>query len=1038
MVDVSRVALAVDSRQVRSAKTELMGMQAAGVSAQKSMVALGASIVALGTAGMALTSAVRTIADFDTALRGLQAVSKATSGQMADLEKQARELGATTSFSASEAANAQRFLAMAGLDVNEVLGATPGILKLAIAGQLDLAQAADLASNVLGGFRLEVDQLNRVNNVLAATASSSNTSVEQLGAALSYAAPIAAAAGISIEETAAAIGVLGDAGLQGTRGGTGFTGVIRQLSLVTPKAEAALAKYGITVDQVNVETRGFASVLDVLKQANLSAADAIQIFGSEAGPAGQVLANGSKRLREFSGELQSAEGNIDRMAEIMGQGLAMSFKEFQSAVEEAVLVVGRDLGAGGQLESAVQTATDGVRALAENMDVLVDAATAVAIVMGSRLAASATTSAASMAMMGVQTLRVQVQLAAMQGVSARAAVGMVGLATATRGVGAAMAFFGGPIGLGITAVAGAVYYLSTRQSDAEKAAEQHEKAVNTLNIALSKGKTLTDKSAAAARDEAQASISVAFALLERLEAQLKVNEVAEKMAGEAPIKSPFDQPVDLTSDLRKQIAVQVSSIEELRDKLIELNKVTGASFTPPSTQKETIQLLTEMPEEIQSVIDALEFERQQLGRTDREQAVYTALKRAGIDAANDNASAVRSAALALYDMQKQLNAAEQAQKDFNDSLDQEFEGWKNLDELIAGLERERQQASLTAVEIEKLNTLRKAENLAKEAGISLSDQTRQKIEQEIEARSRLKQLAELKTNDFGSIVGPVGSMNDNGVFGDTGPFSDLSRYEQQMQKLQEAEDAKLEIVRSAMEQRLITEQEGQTRITEIQAAAEQQRQNITMAANSAILMGSSNMFGDLATIMQGFAGKSSGAYKALFAVSKAFAIADSIIKIQQGLASALSLPWPANLAAMGSVAAAGASIMSSIQAVQATGFKDGGLISGPGTGRSDSIPIMASNGEFMVNAEATRRNRGMLEAMNSGGTIKTTSSPNVMVKQYPGVDIEVQQLTEDDVTIIARRVVRQDTPEVMRNELSTPNSKTSSALSQNYQVSRKR
>lgn len=121
----------------------------------------------------------------------------------------------------------------------------------------------------------------------------------------------------------------------------------------------------------------------------------------------------------------------------------------------------------------------------------------------------------------------------------------------------------------------------------------------------------------------------------------------------------------------------------------------------------------------------------------------------------------------------------------------------------------------------------------------------------------------------------------------------------------------------------------------------------------------------LLSIAEASAGKQSAIYKAMFIVSKAFAIADAIIKIQQGIANALSLPFPENLAAMATVAAAAASIVSSIQAVSLN-LKDGGYISGPGGPRDDQVRVNASNGEFMVNAEATARHRPLLEAINNG------------------------------------------------------------------------
>lgn len=333
-------------RRVRRATDQMEG----GLGGVTKAARLATAALAAVGAGMVVRNAIRQVADFQEAMNGLAAVSGATAAQMATLEDQARSLGATSQFSAQQAAEAQRFLAQAGFEVNETLGATPGILKLATAGQLNLADAADIASNVLGGMRLESSELNRVNDVLAKTAASSNTSIQQLGQALSFAAPFAASAGVSIEEASAAIGTMSDAGIQASRAGTGLVGTIRQLSKVTDSGQEVLAQYGLSIEDVSIESRGLLPVLDDLRSANISSGDAIKLFGSEAGAAAQVLVN------DYSGAIEGATGEADRMAGVLQQGLTPAFKSLGSAASESVLQLG-DSGAAGALESLVRNAT---------------------------------------------------------------------------------------------------------------------------------------------------------------------------------------------------------------------------------------------------------------------------------------------------------------------------------------------------------------------------------------------------------------------------------------------------------------------------------------------------------------------------------------------------------------------------------------------------------------------------------------------------------------------------------------------------------
>ncbi|MND90921.1 hypothetical protein D3C80_830230 [compost metagenome] len=132
-----------------------------------------------------------------------------------------------------------------------------------------------------------------------------------------------------------------------------------------------------------------------------------------------------------------------------------------------------------------------------------------------------------------------------------------------------------------------------------------------------------------------------------------------------------------------------------------------------------------------------------------------------------------------------------------------------------------------------------------------------------------------------------------------------------------------------------------------------------------------------------FAGQQSGAYKAMFAVQKAASIAQSIISIQTGIAMAAANPFPLNLAAMASVAAATASIVGNIQSV-GLNLATGGYVRGPGTGTSDSIPANLSNGEFVVNASATKRNRALLEAINSNERVSVAGGAGSVAVAQPG------------------------------------------------------
>jgi len=286
------------------------------------------------------TVAAKTGMEFEAAMSKVQALSGATAEEMAKLEKQAREMGAATVFSASEAAEAQAFLAMAGYDVAQIMDSLPGLLNLAAAGQLDLGRAADITTNIMSGFNIEAEKTTQVADVLAKAAASANTSVEQMGDAMSYVAPVAAGAGISLEETAAAIGILSNAGIQGQRAGTALRGIIASLQNPTGQTAKALEALGLTADDVNPSMHSLTDILRTLQEAGIDSAQAMQLAGTAAGPALiAMLSAGSDSLADFTDTLVNADGAAAEMAATMTDNLHGRIQEMKSAFEEAALII---------------------------------------------------------------------------------------------------------------------------------------------------------------------------------------------------------------------------------------------------------------------------------------------------------------------------------------------------------------------------------------------------------------------------------------------------------------------------------------------------------------------------------------------------------------------------------------------------------------------------------------------------------------------------------------------------------------------------
>jgi TP901 family phage tail tape measure protein len=316
-----------------------------------------------------MIGAINVIKDFESSMSGVRAVTGAAEGQMKQLRDTARDLGSVTAFSATEAAKGMEFLGMAGFETDQIIAAIPATLDLAAAGMLDLAQAADIASNILSGFALPASEMGRVSDILATTAASANTNVAQLGDAMKFVAPIAAALGVDIADVSTAVGSLSNAGIQGGEAGTTLRRVM--LSLLNPSREAqsTLESYGLSLDDVNIKTHGFIPVLERLTAAQIEAGDAAKIFEARGVSGFQALtaAVRSGDFAKLSEILSDVEGNAKEMARIRLDNLAGDMRLFKSALDEVILSVG-DAGLGGALRRMVQGATTGLRKLDENFN----------------------------------------------------------------------------------------------------------------------------------------------------------------------------------------------------------------------------------------------------------------------------------------------------------------------------------------------------------------------------------------------------------------------------------------------------------------------------------------------------------------------------------------------------------------------------------------------------------------------------------------------------------------------------------------------
>ena len=357
--------------RVSSQQARLNGIQnryQAGKQFAGSITAAGAMGVGVATAGVVAGGAVlKPGYDFAQKNSELQAVLglEKDSADMQSLKKQARLLGDNTAASADDAAAAQIIVAKSGADKDGILAATPTILNLSLANKRSMEENATLLMGVKSAFGMSNDKAAHIGDVISTAMNKSAATFDGLSDTMTYAAPVAKNAGISVEQTAAMAAALADAKITGSMAGTGTRAVITRLQAPTNNAATALSELRVKTADSKGNMRPLFVILKEMQKSfdknKLGDAQRAQymkaVFGEEASSAAAVLMTGasSGKLDALTKALQESDGKTAALVEIMQNNLGGDFKEFQSAYE----AVGTDLfdQQEGSLRHLVQTAT---------------------------------------------------------------------------------------------------------------------------------------------------------------------------------------------------------------------------------------------------------------------------------------------------------------------------------------------------------------------------------------------------------------------------------------------------------------------------------------------------------------------------------------------------------------------------------------------------------------------------------------------------------------------------------------------------------
>lgn len=284
--------------------------------------------------------------DFQSAMSEVGAISGATGDDLAILEKKARDMGATTKFSASDAADGLKYMAMAGWDTNAMLEGLDGVLALAAASGEDLGLTSDIVTDALTAFGMQAKDAGQFADLLASASSNSNTNVALMGETFKYVAPLFGALGYSAEDAALATGLMANAGIKGSQAGTSLRAAVTNLMKPTDSMAIAMEKLGISVTDANGEMLPFKDVMDNLRGsfANLSeeqqAQYAATIFGKEAMSGMLAIINASEEdYIKLTKATTDYTGTAKEMSDMMQDNLKGRWEEFKSGLEEAALQI---------------------------------------------------------------------------------------------------------------------------------------------------------------------------------------------------------------------------------------------------------------------------------------------------------------------------------------------------------------------------------------------------------------------------------------------------------------------------------------------------------------------------------------------------------------------------------------------------------------------------------------------------------------------------------------------------------------------------
>ncbi|SDE20838.1 phage tail tape measure protein [Desulfuromonas thiophila] len=981
-------------KDLKSAENTTQQFGQRSLAAVRGVTTSFASLAGVAGIGGLATAMVSTGARFESEMATVRGVMRASEQEFQALAAAAKQAGETTEWSATQSAEALKYMGMAGWSAEQAVAALPGVLNLATAGGLDLGRASDIVTDSLTAMGMGVQDLSRFNDVLVGTITRSNTNIEMMGESMRYAAPIASQLGYDVEQLAALIGTLANAGIKASDSGTD----LRQAMVRNKKAARELG---------TAET-DLIGTLKAAKAAGWGVNEVTENYGMIASKSVLVLMNQLDGYHKLEGQLRNVRGETDALAKVKLDTVAGDFKTLKSAIEGVGIASFEAIE--GDLRRNLQDLTDYVR---QNRGELVDFARN-ATEIGRQLVviAGAAGELSATVLEGWNALPAVVREAGFVGAILGGKKGAATLTGYLLLIGQAKQYFEDlaagvsavDLGTGAEEVKGQIADVEAALEKYRRGSRRYKNSVGGLVYAQQQQQNLQALKQHLAEIERQGQAAASAVRTVQTPPTPTAETKTPNTGGDAAAKAYQSAYSSMERITQATYDAMQAKYRADRDAFIADtgDKVTAAAYYAEQMAELNRRMNPKAPvDPIEQQIAALKEQAETFGMSAKAAAIWR-LEQEQAGTAQIEATRAVYEAIEAKERDSQIEQQIAALKEQAETFGMSAKAaaiWRLEQEQAGTAQIEATRAVYEAIEAKERDAKAEAEGIALKA--SLRTET-ERLADELKHLDELYRAEAISAETYGRAVMEQAGKGFTEAPSLTGfdDYGEGDRLSQQSEALEQWYSEQLDLLEQYRQQKADLNAVWDEREAEVKRQHEAGLARIEGTRYQMALSSASAMFGGMAEMTAQFAGEQSEAYKAMFAVSKAFAIAESTVNLWAAIAKAGNNPWPLNLAAMASVAAAMGGLVSNIAAV---GMAHDGIDSVPKSGT-----WLLEKGERVTTAETSAKLDRVLSRIDQGqGTPGPAKPMNVSVYEAPGTTSTTRQRDDGGLDVIIEQVERE-------------------------------